>query len=32
MGLKPVADIAGGFSAWKAAGAPVAARESKAKA
>lgn len=32
MGLKPVADIAGGFSAWKAAGAPVAVRESKAKA
>jgi rhodanese-related sulfurtransferase len=23
MGLKPVAHIAGGFSAWKAAGAPV---------
>ena len=23
MGLTPVADIAGGFSAWKAAGAPV---------
>lgn len=27
MGLAPVADIAGGFGAWKAAGAPVAQRE-----
>ncbi|HJU70842.1 MAG TPA: rhodanese-like domain-containing protein [Paucimonas sp.] len=29
MGLTPVADIAGGFSAWKAAGAPVGVKESK---
>jgi len=29
MGLAPVADIAGGFGAWKAAGAPVADRRSK---
>ena len=27
MGLTPVADIAGGFTAWKAAGAPVAEKE-----
>ena len=30
MGLKPVAHISGGFSAWKAAGAPVADRPVKA--
>lgn len=29
MGLTPVAHIGGGFSAWKGAGAPVAAKESK---
>jgi rhodanese-related sulfurtransferase len=29
MGLTPVADIAGGFAAWKAAGAPTAAKEKK---
>ena len=29
MGLTPVAHIGGGFSAWKAAGAPVAAKEPK---
>ena len=29
MGLTPVADIAGGFAAWKAAGAPVAAKPVK---
>ncbi|SFJ81181.1 Rhodanese-related sulfurtransferase [Bosea sp. OK403] len=29
MGLKPVAHIAGGFSAWKKAGAPFDAAESK---
>jgi len=28
MGLKPVAHIAGGFGAWKAAGGPVEARKS----
>ena len=27
MGLGPVADIAGGFTAWKAAGAPVVAKD-----
>lgn len=32
MGLEPVAHIEGGFGAWKAAGAPVAAREGKPKA
>jgi len=31
MGLKDVAHIDGGFGAWKKAGAPVAAREAKAK-
>jgi rhodanese-related sulfurtransferase len=30
MGLKPVAHIAGGFGAWKAAGAPVETVEPKA--
>lgn len=30
MGLKPVAHIAGGFSAWKAAGAPVEQKPAKA--
>jgi rhodanese-related sulfurtransferase len=30
MGLAPVADIAGGFTAWKAAGAPVAEKAKKA--
>jgi rhodanese-related sulfurtransferase len=29
MGLKPVAHIAGGFGAWKAAGGPVAAPSDK---
>ena len=29
MGLSPVADIAGGFTAWKAAGAPVVLKEKK---
>jgi rhodanese-related sulfurtransferase len=29
MGLTPVAHIEGGFSAWKAAGAPTAAKEKK---
>jgi rhodanese-related sulfurtransferase len=29
MGLSPVAHIHGGFTAWKAAGAPVAVKESK---
>lgn len=29
MGLTPVADIEGGFSAWKAAGAPVAEKAKK---
>jgi rhodanese-related sulfurtransferase len=29
MGLTPVADIAGGFTAWKAAGAPVAEKVKK---
>jgi rhodanese-related sulfurtransferase len=29
MGLTPVADIAGGFTAWKAAGAPVAEKAKK---
>jgi rhodanese-related sulfurtransferase len=29
MGLTPVADIEGGFSAWKAAGAPVAEKPKK---
>ncbi|MES2535759.1 MAG: rhodanese-like domain-containing protein [Pseudomonadota bacterium] len=29
MGLEPVADIAGGFGAWKAAGAPTAVKEKK---
>ncbi|WP_194715446.1 rhodanese-like domain-containing protein [Noviherbaspirillum soli] len=29
MGLKPVAHIAGGFSAWKAAGAPVEQKPAK---
>ncbi len=32
MGLKPVAHIAGGFGAWKAAGGPVEAPTDKAKA
>jgi rhodanese-related sulfurtransferase len=31
MGLTPVADIAGGFTAWKAAGAPTATKEGKSK-
>jgi rhodanese-related sulfurtransferase len=31
MGLKPVAHIAGGFSAWKAAGGPVEALEAAKK-
>ena len=31
MGLSPVAHIAGGFSAWKAAGAPVAEKTSSKK-
>jgi rhodanese-related sulfurtransferase len=31
MGLTPVADIAGGFTAWKAAGAPTAIKEGKSK-
>ncbi|HEX2531547.1 MAG TPA: rhodanese-like domain-containing protein [Burkholderiaceae bacterium] len=31
MGLAPVADIAGGFSAWKTAGAPVGVKENKHK-
>jgi rhodanese-related sulfurtransferase len=31
MGLTPVADIAGGFTAWKAAGARTAIKESKSK-
>jgi rhodanese-related sulfurtransferase len=31
MGLTSVADIAGGFGAWKAAGAPTAAKEVKHK-
>jgi rhodanese-related sulfurtransferase len=30
MGLEPVAHIAGGFSAWKAAGAPVEQKPAKA--
>ncbi|MDB5758423.1 MAG: rhodanese-like protein [Burkholderia sp.] len=30
MGLAPVAHISGGFSAWKAAGAPVAEKPAKA--
>ena len=30
MGLGPVADIEGGFTAWKAAGAPVAEKVKKA--
>ena len=30
MGLKPVAHIDGGFTAWKAAGAPVAEKPKKA--
>ena len=30
MGLGPVADIEGGFGAWKAAGAPVAEKPNKA--
>jgi rhodanese-related sulfurtransferase len=29
MGLSPVAHIHGGFTAWKAAGAPMAVKESK---
>ncbi len=29
MGLRPVAHIDGGFTAWKAAGAPIAAKEIK---
>lgn len=32
MGLAPVADIAGGFGAWKAAGAPVAQRSGDGRA
>jgi rhodanese-related sulfurtransferase len=32
MGLKPVAHIAGGFAAWKAAGGPVEMPESRSKA
>jgi rhodanese-related sulfurtransferase len=31
MGLAPVADIEGGFAAWKAAGGPVGVKESKPK-
>lgn len=31
MGLTSVADIAGGFGAWKAAGAPVGVKEAKHK-
>lgn len=31
MGLEPVADIEGGFAAWKAAGAPVAPLPEKPK-
>jgi rhodanese-related sulfurtransferase len=31
MGLKPVAHIAGGFSAWKAAGGPVEAPSEKTR-
>ena len=31
MGLKDVAHIHGGFGAWKKAGAPVAAKETKSK-
>ncbi|MGZ3159736.1 MAG: rhodanese-like domain-containing protein [Burkholderiaceae bacterium] len=31
MGLTSVADIAGGFGAWKAAGAPVGVKETKHK-
>ena len=31
MGLGPVAHIEGGFTAWKAAGAPVGVKESKSK-
>jgi rhodanese-related sulfurtransferase len=31
MGLAPVAHIDGGFAAWKAAGAPVATKESRPK-
>lgn len=31
MGLTSVADIAGGFGAWKAAGAPVSVKEAKHK-
>ena len=31
MGLKPVAHIDGGFSAWKAAGAPTTEKPAKAK-
>jgi rhodanese-related sulfurtransferase len=31
MGLAPVADIEGGFAAWKAAGGPVGVKESKHK-
>jgi rhodanese-related sulfurtransferase len=32
MGLTPVAHIAGGFNAWKSAGGPVEAAETKPKA
>lgn len=32
MGLAPVAHVGGGFSAWKAAGGPVEAAETKPKA
>ena len=32
MGLRPVAHIGGGFAAWKNAGGPVDAAETKAKA
>lgn len=31
MGLKPVAHIAGGFGAWKAAGGPVEMKDTKTK-
>jgi rhodanese-related sulfurtransferase len=31
MGLKPVAHIAGGFTAWKAAGGPVEASDDARK-
>jgi rhodanese-related sulfurtransferase len=31
MGLAPVAHIGGGFTAWKAAGAPVGVKESRVK-